>query len=49
MECVYTVQTGKEAYSSLQSIRSIIDDSLDSVTTLEQQVDDYIKELAQKP
>ena len=42
MECVYTVQTGKEAYSSLQSIRSIIDDSLDSVTTLEQQVDDYI-------
>jgi tetrahydromethanopterin S-methyltransferase subunit B len=42
MECVYTVQTGKKAYSSLQSIRSIIDDSLDSVTTLEQQVDDYI-------
>ena len=40
-ECVQAVETGKDAYSSLQSIRNVIDDSLSSITHLEEQVEDY--------
>lgn len=40
-ECVQAVKTGKDAYSSLQSIRNVIDDPLSSITHLEEQVEDY--------
>lgn len=40
-ECVQAVETGKDAYISLQSIRNVIDDPLSSITHLEEQVEDY--------
>jgi len=40
-ECVQAVKTGQKAYSSLQSVRDIIDDSLASIIHLEEQVEDY--------